>query len=352
MEKRVGLLKKTPVRWVILAFLVLFVWCAMYIPGMGEWYARRIYPAVSAVLSRFSSLFPFSIGDCFIYGSIAGLLIYLLYAICKQRKPWRGIRRVAEYLAWVYVWFYLAWGLNYFRQNFYSRVNVKPVVYSETNFRAFLGSYTDSLNTTYCPIEQLDTTFIDQEVKAGYHTIYKQFHIVSPAGYLRAKPMLVSPWMSSVGVKGYMGPFFTEFTFNKQLQPTEFPATYAHEMAHALGISNEAEANLCAFLVCTRSDNQEMRFAGYFSIFSYVLGNAYRVLPEEEFIAWRESLHPEVRRLYNEKVRYWQELYSPWIGEVQDKVYNLFLKGNNISSGTANYAQVIALLMAYMGEEE
>ena len=38
------------------------------------------------------------------------------------------------------------------------------------------------------------------------------------------------------------------------------------------------------------------------------------------------------------------------IGEAQDVVYNLFLKGNKIPAGTANYSEVIALLIALEGE--
>ena len=34
--------------------------------------------------------------------------------------------------------------------------------------------------------------------------------------------------------QGYMGPFFTEFNLNGQLLPVQYPATYAHEMAHSL----------------------------------------------------------------------------------------------------------------------
>lgn len=71
-------------RWVVLVVLLVFIRTTMSFPVMGEWYARTVYPVFSAVLSRFSSLFPFSIGDCFIYGSIAGLVIYLVYAIVKR----------------------------------------------------------------------------------------------------------------------------------------------------------------------------------------------------------------------------------------------------------------------------
>lgn len=80
-------IKNIRLRWVVLAVLLVFIRTTMSFPVMGEWYARTVYPVFSAVSSRFSSLFPFSIGDCFIYGSIAGLVIYLVYAIVK-RRPW------------------------------------------------------------------------------------------------------------------------------------------------------------------------------------------------------------------------------------------------------------------------
>lgn len=66
----------------------------------------------------FLLLVPFSVGDCFIYGSIAGLLGDLSYALIRKRRLGRTFRHVVEYLAWVYVWFYIAWGLNYFREDF------------------------------------------------------------------------------------------------------------------------------------------------------------------------------------------------------------------------------------------
>ena len=117
-------------------------------------------------------------------------------------------------------------------------------------------------------------------------------------------------------------------------------------MAHLLGISSEAEANLYGFLVCSRSGNPEIRFSAYFALLPYVLGNAYQLLPEDEFKQWTETISPEVKKAYNDKVAYWQALYNPTIGEIQDTVYNWFLKGNNIPSGRKNYSEVVALLMA------
>lgn len=343
-------MRKIRIRWIVLVILLVFIWVAMGNPRLGEWYAQAVYPYVSALLSRFSSWFPFSVGDCFIYGSIAGLSVYLLYAFIKRRDRWRSLGHVAEYLVWVYAWFYLAWGLNYFREDFFTRAQVPFAAYSPERFQSFLDTYVDSLNAAWVPVERVDSAKVAEVVREGYLGMPERFGIDSPASYLRPKTMLLTRLMSGVGVMGYMGPFFTEFNLNGQLLPVQYPATYAHEMAHVLGISNEAEANLYSYLVCTGSTIPEIRFSGYFSLLPYVLGNAYAVLDKADYERLIARIRPEIKELYNQKVAYWQALYSPAIGEAQEILYNSFLKGNKIPSGTANYSEVIALLIA-LGNE-
>jgi hypothetical protein len=246
----------------------------------------------------------------------------------------------------VYVWFYMAWGLNYFRQDFFTRTQLPYAAYSADAFRSFLSAYTDALNASFVPVEEVDKAVVAKESERGYREIAGRFGLVAPAGYLHPKPMLFPSLMSGVGVLGYMGPFFTEYNLNPELLPVQYPFTYAHEMAHVLGISSEAEANLYGFLVCSRSEVPEIRFSAYFALLPYVLSNAYQLLPEEEFIRWKNTISPEIKELYNRKVAYWEELYSPLIGEIQSIAYNWFLKGNNIPSGRKNYSEVVALLMA------
>lgn len=339
-------LKHISLRWIVLAILVSFVWTVMYFPVLGEWYASRVYPLFSQILGRFSSWFPFSVGDCLIYGSIIGLVIYWICTLLKGRSWKRMLGRTAEYLVFLYSWFYLAWGLNYFRADFYSRTHISPVPYSADTFHSFLETYTDALNASFLPVEKLDTGLIAEKVKKGYTSIAPRFRMNRPSDYMRAKPMLFSSWMSGVGILGYMGPFFNEYNLNRDLLPVQYPFTYAHEMAHILGISSEAEANLYAYLVCTSSEIPEIRFSGYFSLLPYVLGNAYSLMGKEDFGKWLETLSPEVKNLYNRKTAYWESLYTPWVGELQDTVYNWFLKGNRIPSGKKNYSEVIGLLMA------
>ena len=334
------------IRWAVLVFLLASVWTLMAVPGGGEWYARHIYPVLSSGLSRFSSFFSFSVGDVFIYGSLGGLLAYALFCLFRRKGVKKMLRREVEYLAWVYVWFYLAWGLLYFRADFYARASVERQRYSEETFVLFLENYTDALNASYGENREWTEPVVAREVKQGYKQLAEQYGLCTPADYLRAKSMLCPPLMSGVGVLGYIGPFFTEFNLNPDLLPEQYAATYAHEMAHVLGIANEAEANFYSYKVCTASSVPTIRFSGYFSLLPYVISNAYRLLPSSDFETWKESLRPEIRALYRQKQSHWEALYNPFIGDIQAKIYNWYLKGNRIPTGTANYSEVISLIIS------
>ena len=168
-----------------------------------------------------------------------------------------------------------------------------------------------------------------------------------PHEHPRVKTMLFTPFISMVGVTGSMGPFFCEFTLNGDLLPVNYPATYAHELAHLLGITSEAEANFYAYQVCTRSEAMGIRFSGYFSILGHVLGNAQRLLSEEEYTQLFKRIRPEIIELAKENQAYWAAKYSPVVGAVQEWIYDLYLKGNKIESGRQNYSEVVGLLISY-----
>lgn len=344
-----AMIRYAHIRRILLLLFLLFVWSVMLLPGAGEWYALTIYPALSKGLSAISSLFPFSLGDLFIYGTLLWFVVDMIRtSMLRREKKWRrkGVQ-VAESLLWIYAWFYMAWGLTYYRNSFFIRNQLEPKPFSEEEFCRFLDSYTDSLNNSYCPFEdKLPDSVLVQEIKRAYQMLPDKSGLCKPTCYMRVKEMLVPSLMSGVGVMGYIGPFFVEYNLNPQLLPVQYPATYAHEMAHVLGVSNEAEANYYGYRICISSSVREIRFSGYFSLLGYVLSNAYSVLDEEAFESWKNRLRPEIRELYNQKIAYWLSLYNPFIGTVQDWIYNAFLKGNGISSGIANYAEVIALIIA------
>ena len=340
---------KLKIRYIILIVLLSVVWATQLIPILGEVYAQSVYPVISHFLSSFSKLMPFAIGDLFIFLSVLGLLFNPIRARYIQKKKWKQILlNEMEYLLWIYVWFYLAWGLNYSQKNFYERTRIPYTAYTPENFRSFTDGYIENLNSSYTGITSIDKELVCRESVQAYNQIgdslgvHRPFH-QSP----RVKTMLFTPLTSMVGVTGSMAPFFCEFTLNGDLLPSQYPATYAHELAHLLGITSEAEANFYAYQVCTRSQAKDIRFSGYLSVLPHVLGNARRLMDEEEYAQLYRSIRPEIIGLAKKNSEYWMRKYNPLVGDIQDRIYDLYLKGNKIESGRKNYSEVIGLLISY-----
>ena len=342
---------KSVLRWGLPLLAILFVILCRSNPSWAEGYARTVYPYLSVGLSAFSSLFPFSLEEVLV---VVIILWMILFPVRKRRKGcrWKSILgREMEMLAWVYIWFYFGWGLNYFRYNVYTRLQVEPVAYHEEQFLEFLHTYTDRLNASYMEKVDVSMETMDNEVKVFYGNLPENAGLARPKSFQSPKFFTFTPLYSGVGVLGSMGPFFAEAQLNRDLLPVQLPFTFAHEFSHLMGVSNEAEANYWAYRACTESEVPEMRYAGYFGLLPYVLSNAKSLLTEEQFQEWVKDIRPEIVSAYNENREYWRKHYSPVIGKVQEVAYNLFLKGNKIPSGRKNYAEVIGLLLSLQKEK-
>ena len=242
------------------------------------------------------------------------------------------------------MWFYFGWGMNYFRESIYERESVGKQQFNQERFEKFLQGYVGNLNGSFTE-DSLPDNFKD-DIKVGFAQIPARMGLCSPREWQQDKKLLFNGLYSSVGVLGFMGPFFAEFQVNRDLLPHQLPFCYAHELSHLLGVSNEDEANFWAYTICTASDIPAVRYSGYFSLLPYVLSNARMTLAPNSYKALLLSINPSILEQFNAQQQYWREKYSPLLGSLQSYMYDLMLKGNKISSGTKNYLQVIDLIIA------
>ena len=363
--------------WLLLVLLLL-VTLAKMIPLWGFIYTTRIYPIIGTLLSPISGFFPFAVGDIFIALSIAWVIFYPIYEIGLRKKLARRyfflaakrgsypkkkvvFGRVAEYLLWVYAWFYIAWGLNYSQPNIYDRTGMKPVEVSEAKFKAFAYQYADSLNALSISSDITgNSIFSDSIVDDGlknrvrdavlkeYNKIGYKEGINAPFNqHPHAKTMVFTPLSSMSGVTGSMGPFFCEFTLNGDILPHDYPATYAHEFAHFLGVANEGEANFYSYIVCTVSADKLVRFSGYYHIFFHVLNNVFDILGEKEGERFLKHIRPEIIQLAKSDRRYWLGKRCKALDAAQDFIFELYLRGNHVAEGRKSYSGVIGLILAW-----
>lgn len=354
--------------WVLLVLLSLITLTKL-IPLWGFIYTTRIYPIIGSLLSPISGLFPFAVGDIFIALSIVWVFFYPIYEI-KWRKQLakrffflaakRGcypkkkvvFGRVAEYLLWVYAWFYIAWGLNYSQPNIYCRTGMKPVEVSEAKFREFAYRYADSINSLSEEFNGMVDDGLKNRVRdavlKGYNEIGAKEGINAPFNqHPHAKTMLFTPLSSMSGVTGSMGPFFCEFTLNGDIRPHDYPAIYAHEFAHLLGIANEGEANFYSYIVCTTSSDKAVKFSGYYHIFFHVLRNVFDILGEKEGEKFLKYIRPEIIQLAKSDRNYWLSKRCKVLDAAQDFIFDLYLRGNHVAEGRKSYSGVVGLILAW-----
>ena len=349
---------------VLIALLILVTLTKM-IPLWGFIYTTRIYPVIGTLLSPISGFFPFAVGDIFIALSITWVILYPIYEIRLRKK--RVFGRVAEYLLWVYAWFYIAWGLNYSQPNIYYRIGMKPVEVSKAKFKKFAYQYADSLNAlsnaslsnaslgnarkSISPDSIVDDALknrVRDAVLKEYNKIGYREGINKPFNqHPHAKTMVFTPLSSMAGVTGSMGPFFCEFTLNGDILAHDYPATYAHEFAHFLGVANEGEANFYSYIVCTASADKQVRFSGYYHIFFHVLNNVFDILGEKEGERFLKHIRPEIIQRARNDRHYWLSKRCKALDAAQDVIFELYLKGNHVAEGRKSYSGVIGLILAW-----
>ena len=333
--------------WLLLTLLVL-VGIIKWNHQLSYFYTRAVYPVIGSMLSAVSGLVPFAVGDIFIALSILWVLF------CLRKKT--TLLKAAEYLLWIFVWFYIAWGLNYTQPNIYLRTGMKPAEVDKDKLREFAYRYADSLNLLSeerrVKSEEQESEEWKRRVSDAIQNVYEKMGqregINAPFNpHPHVKTMVFTPISSMAGVTGSMAPFFCEFTLNGDIRPHDYPAIYAHEYAHFLGIANEGEANFYSYIVCTSSSNQAVRFSGYYHIFFHVLHNVFDILGEKEGEKFLNHIRPEIIRLAKDDRHYWLSKRSKVLDAAQDFVFDLYLKGNNVSEGRKSYSGVVALILAW-----
>ena len=350
--------------WLLLSLLVM-VFIFKHNLRLSHFYACSVYPVIGSMLSAVSGLVPFAVGDIFIALSILWVLF------CLRKKT--TLLKAAEYLLWIYVWFYIAWGLNYTQPNIYLRTGMKPAEVDKDKLREFAYRYADSINllsegrrvkseeqeseerrvkSEEQESEEQESEEWKRRVSDALQNVYEKMGqregINAPFNpHPHVKTMVFTPISSMAGVTGSMAPFFCEFTLNGDIRPHDYPAIYAHEYAHFLGIAHEGEANFYSYLVCTSSTDKAVKFSGYYHILPHVLNSVFNLLGEKEGEKFLNHIRPEIIRLAKDDRHYWRSKRSKMLDAAQDFVFDLYLKGNHVSEGRKSYSGVVSLIMAW-----
>ena len=325
----------------LLAFCVV---CRFHAPS-ADFYAEKLYPCISGVLSFVAAIFPFSLEEIAVITFFVLILFLVVKGIRRRERFFVLAGKLITLVMWLGVWFYMGWGNNYYRTGLYERNGIERAVYDEAVFRTFLSGFTAELNQAATKTGAFDKESLETDIKSYYTDVVRPFGYTGLHGWQHIKKPLFNRLYSAVSVSGFMGSFFCESQVNEDVLDLEYPFVAAHELAHLAGVASEAEANWWAFDFCRNSPESAVCYSGYLSILPYVLQNAKMLLPSDDYNLWAASVSDKVKADYTASVRHWKELRVGWIDRTQSWIYNLFLKWNGVSEGIHDYFGVVSVIM-------
>ncbi len=351
-------MKRLNVRKILLAvwpFILAFIiyCCVRMAVGHSQFiesfYSDGIYPVLSVVLSSISRQFNISLWDLSWMIAVILLISGLLLVILKTIKAGWYFLKIGQFIAIIYAVFYISWGFNYFRPGIETRTGMVKVKRNEKMFRSVLDTVISEANRNFVRMETSGYSEINNLVEESYMKNSKELGIEYPNGYRRTKTMLFSSLLIKFGISGYFGPFFNEVHLNHYVLPSDYPFTLAHEKAHQFGMASEAEANFSAFVVCTSSGDQRLRYSAYRNILLYFLSDASVLKDYPDYI---NKIDKRVMTDLRFRGDYYRELRNKTLEKIQSVVYNIFLKSNHVSKGILSYNQVVGLVIDWYNYSE
>ncbi len=382
MQKR-RIMKKRPFLIIFIITLLLNL-AAVIIDGFADWYTAHVFPLWVNTLGRFTSLFPFSVGEFMIIAGVLWLVMLLgcgllllvnwLTGLKHEHHTSSALVRFSKGFSKatirLLVIIFLIMTLNCF-----INYRTTPIIEEEGSGREYTVAelselrdyivekcnelstkvsrnesgqiiYTDSeIETT----EKIDA-FMEEEAKKAMSALSERFPKLE-GFYVTPKAMLFSEFVSQQNMQGYFFPFSMEANYNDIMFDMNKPFTMCHEMAHTKSYIMEDEANFLAYLACTGSDNIIFEYSGYLGVLNYVNNAFYINVTKEEYVshvtisdqAWDDNVFLTDEAW--DKVESSAVVSTETVKKAADTFVDTTLKVNGINDGIASYNRVVELIL-------
>lgn len=305
-------------------------------------YSRTLYPWISTLLRTFSNIFPFSIQEILLWGGG----IYLLHALAVSlyKKNFCLLNTVNSLLAvllTVMLWFYLSWGLNYYRQPLPVQCGWTKVSQQQhkERFKKVITGTIRELNRLNPEILPPDSSSLDRELDSCYRKAAARLGLQLPGGNTRTKRLFFD-FLQLGRFTGVTLPFLHEVHVARDLFNWEYPFVAAHEKAHLFGFARESEANFLGWYASLFSTYEGIRYSSHAALMRYLLGSLSRVDRHK----WTSHLSAAVLQRYRATAA--RSRNRPrLLRRLNTLLYNTYLKSQRVSGGIRNYNQVTRLVL-------
>jgi hypothetical protein len=313
-----------------------------------RYYADAIYPALQSELTSFSNTSAVSLFDVLVLTS--AVVLVLAWGRCL-RRAWRerSIARVSRGVAWtvvfaagLYLWFALAWGLNYARPPIEAAAGYDRSRVTTAALRTLADRATREVNRSYAEGHRAgfpENGEMPPSLVTALHEVERRLGRPRRTIPGRPKRTLLAHFFRASGVDGMHAPFLLETLLNPDLTPPERPAVLAHEWAHMAGYAPESDASFVGLLSALRADPAS-RYSAWLSIFEQSVGQLPRS-EQQQFVVRLDAGPQADRRAIRERLQARVEV----VARASWETYDQYLKSQGVDEGVESYSRVVQLLL-------
>jgi Protein of unknown function (DUF3810) len=313
-----------------------------------RYYSDAFYPALQARLTSWSNKTGYALFDVILL-FVIGVPIVLGWrasaGAMRQRsiQPLlRGLIAMVTMCAGVFLWFALAWGLNYSRSPLEDGIGYDRQRVTRDAVAALAERSIVQTNRLYAPGHSHGFPAADEmppSLVAALHDVEHRLGRPRPTIAGRPKRTLLGWFFRAAGVDGMHAPFMLETLLNPDLTPPERPAVLAHEWAHLAGFAPEDDASFVGILAAMRADD-----GARYSAWLTLAFDATNQLPRTDRQRLLDKLDEGPKRDQQAIFDRLKMRIEP-VEQVSWQTYDRYLKSQGVAEGVGSYSRVVQLLV-------
>ena len=356
-----------------------------------DFYVKNIFPIWLNTYGKWTSAFPFSVGEVMIVLAVTllsvfvmlGLVAVIFFTVKKwkekrqiltaaymkkyndYKRGYRIYRTICANILVVVMWVmtlncFILYHCSTFEEKYWNSMVKQSEDYTIEEL-AMLRDFVVTRVNQYAKMMERDEHGLilydgnmEETAIRAMQNLGEQYPQLS-GYYTTPKKIAASEFLSQQYMKGYYFPFSLEANYNDVMYIMSKPATMCHELAHTKGFIYEDEANLIAFLACLHSDDIVFQYSGYLSVLTYIDNDFIESIDHNaDIYKSHVKISSQVKKdrvFLTEDA--WTEVEkkavvsTKTVKKASNTFNNTTLILNGVEQGSASYGEVVGLLMDY-----
>lgn len=311
--------------------------------NVAEIINQRVCIFARKFINKLSSLLPFSLFELIVLSSPIIIFLAIRYVVNGDASARKRFFKLISCFTVIPSLFFLTVGIPAQRYPIARAVEYAPS-YDELTLCA--QRLIDEANLQV-PSADFDISVEDMrgELQASYSEISPRFNL--RVKQLPMPKILLLPKLASrLGILGHYSFLTGEVNINTDVPRYMIPFTLAHEYAHYLGVSSEAEAGFLAFAVCMNSDVDYIKYSGVLSTLEYFLSDIYSC-DRAEYERLYSSLLEPTRVHLKESYEYLSKYSGTRIYRIADGINSSYIDAFD-KNGGYSYSAICRYVTQYL----